>query len=143
MQQSTKTTRILFLIFLLVMLGYVVFSARHVLTGPQIHFATDDQVLTVDVQVIELYGTTQNAQSLTLNGRSVLMDEHNAFTERVLLSPGLNIFTLTATDKYDRTRTESISVHYAPPHADVLQYNGDISNIIDDHGNEEDINDQE
>lgn len=137
MHETSKRTRTLFLVFLLIVLGYAAFNARHLLIGPQIFFDTGDAPLTTQVQVIELFGTVRNAKSLTVNGRDVLMETNGAFAERVLLSPGLNTFVFTAVDTYDRETSETLLVMYEPPYDDVLQYEGDINNLIEEHGDEE------
>lgn len=140
MYYSHKTLAALFTLLLIVILGYTLFAARHVLTGPQVRFGDVENPLTVHTQVIELSGQASNTQGLTINNRKVLMDQSGAFSERVLLSVGLNTFSFTAIDRFGRSKTSVFEVVYEPQTKDVLQLRNNDTNIINDayDGNTED-----
>ena len=81
---------------------YGVFKAVPLLSGPQIHISklgTDENGLTV------LSGTASHTQTLALDGGTLLIDSQGAFSESLTLPRGSAILTLTATDRFGRSRT--------------------------------------
>ena len=63
-------------------------------------------------EFVELTGTAKHAIKLFLNGRAITIDETNAFSEALVLSPGYNIITLEAKDRFDKTTSEVYEVFY-------------------------------
>jgi len=106
---------------MLLVLGYALYTARHIIGGPQLILATSDGVLTVTSQVIEITGTAKNTTNLTMNNAVLLLDEASNFTERMLLSAGINTFIFDAEDKFGRRSQETLQVLYTPKDNDVLQ----------------------
>lgn len=109
----SKLTKYLFALFVLIVLFYAYFEARNMLYGPQIVLATEDAI-TVHEELIEISGTVKNVVEITLSGRSVFIDDTGLFTEKILLSEGLNRFVFEARDKFDHTTKEVLEVVYKP-----------------------------
>ncbi len=127
--RNKKYIIILFGIFLLLILSYAGYTARHLILGPQLALDVPGGVLTVTSQIIEIAGTAQNTTSLTINNAVLLLDETGAFAERMLLSTGTNVFIFDAEDKFGRQSQETLQVIYTPKDDDVLQLkDADINN---------------
>lgn len=85
-----------------------------VLTGIQ-----NGQVFEEDLVILS--GAAKHANHLTLNGRPIPIDKENNFTEELLLSPGYNIITLEALDRFDKKTLKVYEVFYkeSPPKVSV------------------------
>lgn len=134
---SKKTTTYLFTAFLLFVLMYVLFSARHMLMGPQVNFGSIPNPYTTDIQVIELQGRAQNTDALTMNNRPIAISPEGIFTERILLTVGENVFTFHAVDRFGRSSDTTLAVVYEPSQENVIQLKTDINTLNDTYGNEE------
>jgi len=64
-------------------------------------------------------GTARNISSLTLNGNTIAVNQENAFSELLLLSPGFNIIEIAAQDRFDRIETEHRIIIYEPKNIEI------------------------
>ncbi len=108
----SKITKYLFILFVLLVLGYTFFEARNIIGGPTITIATPESGLTSTSQVVEITGTVKNVTEIALDGQPVLINEAGEFTEKLILAPGVNMFTFVAKDKFGRERSELLEVFY-------------------------------
>ncbi len=119
--RNKKNTIGIFIIFLLLVVGYAGYIARHIIMGPQLMFTTgNDGILTVTSQVIEITGTAKNTNNLKMNNATILLNKTGGFTERMLLSVGMNVFIFDAEDKFGRRSQEILRVLYTPKDDGVL-----------------------
>ena len=88
-------------VVLLLVVGYIAFQARFLIAGPQI-LMTETLPLTTVNSTVTLTGTTANITRLRLNGRQIFTDQEGSFRELAALTPGINIITLEAEDRYGR-----------------------------------------
>jgi hypothetical protein len=52
--------------------------------------------------LIEIQGRARNIAYINLNGTQMFTDKNGYFDEKLLLSPGYNVVTLDATDKFGK-----------------------------------------
>jgi len=88
------------------------------LYGPQIVLSNASGAITVHDERIEIKGTAKNVVEITLSGRPVFINDEGMFTERLLLTKGLNRFTFEAKDKFGHATQEILEVVYQPPAVD-------------------------
>lgn len=116
MTDRLKTKRLLriWLIIVVVagLLGYVAFQAEALFLGPRLTIDSPLSGLSTSTSLVTIEGTASNISYLTLNGAKIFTDEMGNFKERILLSYGYNIVTLSATDRFDRTVTKSLQLIY-------------------------------
>lgn len=108
----TRITKYLFIIFLILIFAYAFFEARNIFLGPIIKISTPEAGITVQSQAVEITGAIKNVTTITLDGRALLINEAGEFTEKLLLSPGVNIFEFVAQDKFGREKRKKIEVFY-------------------------------
>lgn len=85
---------------------YVLFQARHLITGPTITLLADIPPTTATSTII-VYGKAENIISLSLNGRPIFTTDDGIFKEVVTLPNGYTIVTIEAVDRYGaHTRLE-------------------------------------
>jgi hypothetical protein len=96
------SSRTISIILLLLVLCYGLIKALPLIRGPYIEIAslsTDQNGLTT------LSGTAVHTEKLTLDGGTQLIDSEGHFTTKLMLPRGGAILTLTATDRFGRSRT--------------------------------------
>lgn len=98
---------------LLLMLAFVIFQARFLITGPRIVITEAPEGPQNERQVF-LAGTAYNISRLWLNDRPIYTDAAGNFKEALVLENGYTIATLRAEDRYGRTTTLTYPLVFAP-----------------------------
>ncbi len=93
--------------FLALVLVYAFFNARQLLSGPQIIIKSPESGLSFDSPFIEIIGEARNTSFISMNGRTIYINEDNEFKEKLLLPPGTSIIKIDAKDRFERS-TETI-----------------------------------
>lgn len=101
-----------FVLLLIGILGYTFFQTQSLVTGPVINISKPQNGATLTASLIEIVGTTENISSISINDRYIFIDESGAFKEKLLLSPGYNIITLQAEDRFGRKTEEILELVY-------------------------------
>jgi len=89
-------------LLLILVLGYGVVKALPLIQGPHIaisELSTDESGLTT------LSGTAYHTEKMTMDGGTLLIDSDGKFKTNLMLPRGSAILTLTATDRFGRSRT--------------------------------------
>lgn len=117
--RDSKLTRIILIIFFLIIVAYAIFEAQGILFGPTINIS--QSIAEVSSPYIELTGTTSHIANLSMNGQSVPVTEQGVFDIPFALSPGYNRIVLDATDKYGHTTEKVVQIVYTPSTSTPLQ----------------------
>jgi hypothetical protein len=83
----------------IMVLGYVIFQARHLIVGPQITL-TSDVPASIATSSVVIQGIAENITSLSLNGRTIFTTDTGVFEEVVVLPIGYTMVTIEAVDRY-------------------------------------------
>jgi len=70
--------------------------------GPTITISHPQNGASFEDPVVTLTGTAKRIAHLSLNGKQIYTDPSGTFEETLLLSPGHNIITISAEDKFSR-----------------------------------------
>ncbi len=92
---------------------YVFFQARFILTGPEIALVGEPPTEHHD-RAITLQGTAHNITHLWLNDRPIYTDERGNFREELILENSYTIATLRAKDRFGRENKIVRSYVYTP-----------------------------
>lgn len=98
-------------VFLL--LAYVLFQARFLITGPTVSLI-DEPASIQNSQVVNLRGLAENITHISLNGRQIFTDRAGYFDEALVLENGYTIATIQVTDRYGRQRSIVKQFVYTP-----------------------------
>lgn len=101
------------LMLLCLIIFYVMFQARFLITGPQITL-TDEPDTRQNERVVTLTGKALNITHLWLNGRQIYTDVNGYFEEALVLENSYTITTLQAKDRYGRETRVVRSFAYTP-----------------------------
>jgi hypothetical protein len=100
-------------IVVLLTIGFVVFQARFLITGPQI-VIRDLPPGPYNARQITLTGDAYNISRLWLNDRAIYTDAKGRFEEAIVLENGYTVATLRAEDRYGRTTSVSTALVFVP-----------------------------
>lgn len=99
---------IAFLLTLLLIYGVV--KALPLLTGPSIRIDSPVAYQAFSDGFVQIQGTARHTETLTLNDGPLLIDESGHFATSLVLPHGSAILSLTATDRFGRSRLERRTV---------------------------------
>ena len=110
-RNATSLLRItLFSILGMVIVGYSIFQAWKLISGPIIDIYTPQNGATYSQTLIEIEGRARNISYLNLNDRPIFTNKNGYFKEKLLLSPGYNIIKLDAKDKFKNYTEKRLEV---------------------------------
>jgi hypothetical protein len=93
-----------------VIVGYSYFQSRNLINGPQIVLTSPKTGSTLANPLVAITGNASNISFLSLNDRQIFVDKDGTFNEELLLSPGYNVWTIQAKDKFGRIVTKKIEL---------------------------------
>lgn len=109
--QGKTIVRILIIsLAVIVVVGYALFQARNLITGPTITLISPAPGSNVANPLVSIEGITKNISFITLNDRQIYVNKNGAFKEELLLSPGYNVWKLEAKDKFGRNVSKRIEL---------------------------------
>ena len=97
-------------IFGMIIVGYSLFQAKKLLTGPIIEIFSPENGITYNQTLIEIDGRARNISYLNLDDRPIFTDKEGYFKEKLLLSPGYNIIKLDGRDKFKTYREKKLEI---------------------------------
>lgn len=92
---------------------YLTFQARFLIVGPMLTVDTDFHPV-YNQRIVTITGNVQHSVDITLNGRTVYLDEQGNFAEPLVLENGYTIMSLRARDRYGRETIINKSLVYRP-----------------------------
>lgn len=93
-----------------IIIGYSYFQSRNLIRGPQITLTSPLSGSTLASPLVAIKGSAQNIAFISLNNRQIYVDNNGRFNEELLLSPGYNIWTIEAKDKFGRIVSKKIEL---------------------------------
>ena len=99
-------------VFVLVILGYSIFQAQKIVHGPEITINSPISGSTIKDESVDITGVARNISEISLNDRSIFIDESGKFSEKLMLYPGYNIIKLKAQDKFGAKTEKNIELVY-------------------------------
>lgn len=100
------------LIFLLSASWYIYFQAEDLIRGPILTVTVPENGTSVNNSLVEVEGRARNISRISMNDRQIFIDEEGVFKEKLLLSYGYNIITVSAEDKFGREIERKLHLIY-------------------------------
>jgi hypothetical protein len=97
-------------IFVLSIVGYAIYQSQGLVRGPQIAITYPVSGQEVADDLIVVSGNAKNIASITMNDRTIYVDESGVFQEKLMLYPGYNIIKIRAEDKFGSTVDKYVEV---------------------------------
>ncbi len=77
---------------IVIVLGYALFATHDFIIGPTITLSEPQNGATFTRPDIRIKGVVKRIKDITLNGRSITIDDKGNFSETILLAPGYNLY---------------------------------------------------
>lgn len=97
-------------IIVVAIIGFAGLKTYPLVHGPVIQVATLDDGTTLSEPLITISGIARYTQNLNINGAPVATAPDGSFGEKVLLSPGYNIITMQASDRFGKIETKNYTL---------------------------------
>ncbi len=97
---------------LVLILGYALFNARQLINGPEIIIKSPENGRSFDMPFIEIFGVAKNTSFISMNGKTIYVNEDDEFREKLLLPPGTSIIKIDARDRFERSTEETLWYTY-------------------------------
>lgn len=104
---------------LIIVLLYAFFNARQLLSGPEIIINSPENGRSFDKPFIEIIGTAKNTSFISMNGRTIYVNENDEFKEKLLLPPGTSIIKIDARDRFERSTEVTLWYTYEGSAVDI------------------------
>lgn len=90
---------------------YTIYAFRNLILGPQliINEPLDGSLISTSTVIIR--GLSPHAKSVTLNDQPITIDEDGNFAEMRLLEPGINVYKLSITDRFERKNQKILRIY--------------------------------
>jgi Glucodextranase, domain B len=109
---------------LIIVVGYALFAFRDIVRGPTIIVTEPTDGETYSTTTLMIRGTAERTQSLTLNGKPMLIDDDSgSFQDAIVLFPGYNVETIQASDRFGHVTERRLTLMLdLPPQAQPLPH---------------------
>ena len=111
-QSDSKWSRIMLVIFFILILGYGYFELQGLLFGPIISVPTE--IIISHEEFALVAGKADRIVSLAMNGKEITVTEDGDFSEPYLLARGDNRIIFDAKDKYGNLTSRMVEIVYTP-----------------------------
>ena len=98
------------IVLFLIVAGYAYFRSRDYRDGPVITVSSPLANETVATSTVDVSGTVANATAVTLDDRTIFLDTHGAFDEKLLVPIGYTIISIKAEDRFGRSAEKRIGI---------------------------------
>ncbi len=116
MRNAASILKILLVVIVIgLIVTYTYYKTRDLIHGPIITIISPANGATVNNSLLEIIGEVKRIAYISLNDRQIFTDESGNFKEKLLLSPGYNIITIKASDKFDRDIEKTLEIIYLVP----------------------------
>lgn len=99
-------------IFAIIILGYALFQARNIISGPVVKIQTPKNGISLEHSLMNIEGVAKNISYISMNDRQIFTDDKGEFSEKLLLSYGYNIITIKARDRFGQETEETLELIY-------------------------------
>lgn len=98
--------------FALVIVGYSLFEARGIISGPILEIYEPIDGSGFEESLVKIHGRARNISFLSLNDSPIFIDEKGVFLEKFILAPGYNAIKISAKDRLGRERIKVLKLVY-------------------------------
>jgi hypothetical protein len=107
------------LLLFIAICGYGIWQSRDLLFGIRLKIYGVASGQSFTGSILPLSGVAKHAVRITLDGADVPVADDGTWKDTVLLEPGYNTITITATDKFKKVITKEFVVYYKTPPAPI------------------------
>src|ERR1035437_4037204 len=101
------------------LLYFIYRTSRAYVSGPSIIISEPANYAAFSTSTATIVGIAKRAQDITLDGRSIIIDNNGNFRETILLMPGYNIEIIAAHDQFRHTTEKRLELVYLAPQKEI------------------------
>lgn len=101
------------ILLFIIIAGYGIWISRDLLFGIHISVSGIYDGEQAAESILSLGGTARHANKVTVDGHIVPIAQSGAWSDTIVLLPGYNIVSISATDKFGRTNIKTYHVYYS------------------------------
>jgi hypothetical protein len=101
------------------LLYFIYRTSRAYISGPSITITAPADYAAFSTSTTTIAGIAERVQDITLDGRSITIDDKGNFSETILLMPGYNIETLAAHDQFGHVTQKRLELVYLVPRTEI------------------------
>lgn len=98
----------------LIISGYALSKSLLFIEGPELTISSPSEGMVSKEELLPIVGEAKNIAFLSLNGRQIYTDEAGRLYDELLLFPGYNVITVSASDRFGRKKEIVRHVIYKP-----------------------------
>ena len=98
--------------FFVLLAIYALFQARFLILGPLVYIDRPANGELASENVIMVEGRAQNIAYISMNGRPIFIDSDGKWSEKYVVSNGVNIIKIEAKDRFGRRTEKEVTVVY-------------------------------
>lgn len=91
------------ILFISIIVIYALYRSLNYAKGPSITITEPINGSTISSTTVQIKGIVERTNNISLNGRTISIDESGNFNEILIVFPGTNIFRFEANDQFGRT----------------------------------------
>lgn len=99
---------------------YSLFQTRSIKNGVLLQVNNIENGIETIEEIFPVEGNAKHASKLLVNGREILIDKENNFKTEILLSPGYNIVTIEAEDRFNKHTKQIFEVFLRESNEDLV-----------------------
>src|ERR1035437_3188913 len=99
------------------LLYFIYRTSRAYVSGPSIIISEPANYAAFSTSTTTIVGIAKRVQDITIDGRSIIIDDKGNFSETILLMPGYNIETIAAHDQFGHVTQKQLELVYLAPKA--------------------------
>jgi hypothetical protein len=94
-----------------IIVAYALWRSFTYVQGPSISITEPQNGDTITASTTIIRGIVERANSITLNGKSISIDEQGNFIETIIIFPGVNVISFEARDQFERSVETKVRVY--------------------------------
>ena len=110
MKIDIQPKQALLIILFVLLIAYSLYEARFLILGPQIWIDSPKDGEVAREPLVTIQGRAKNIAWISLNDRQIFTDEKGVWSEKLLVSEGVSIMTVSARDRFGREIQKSVQV---------------------------------
>jgi len=99
----------LVVVILVALISYVIYSVNQLSKPPFINIVSPKEEIIIQKEIV-VSGKTEDTALVEINGQSVNVDDAGDFSQKVELTPGVNIFEIKAKSRLGRSSAKTVRV---------------------------------
>lgn len=95
---------------ILIVIGYASWRSTEYLRGPMLTINTPEDWDVIQASTTVVSGRVERVHEISLNGSQLSVDEDGNFSDILIVFPGNNIITITASDQFGRSIEKKLHI---------------------------------